>query len=423
MPHLKHRLVIARITCAVALAISLINISAATTDPTASQQAVESLKQEADPSTLTQQPFARTPLTSADAQTAEHLLWDAHVAEFQKSRAQEVKDRVLRDGKLEMPFFYKIFGDKPATGRSLFISMHGGGNAPKEVNDSQYENQKHLYKPAEGIYLAPRAPTDTWNLWHESHIDRFFDRLIQDLIVLENVDPNRIYIMGYSAGGDGVYQLAPRMADRLAAASMMAGHPNDASPLGLRNIGFAIHVGALDNGYNRNAVAQQWSDKLDALQKNDPDTPLAYIHIVKLHEGRSHWMNLEDAEALPWMAKFTRTPFPTRVVWKQSGTTHTRFYWLAVDAARAKAGDEVVATYDGQKITIENSDPDHLFLRLNDHMMDLDKPVTVLFDKKKLFEGTVPRTIGTLAKTLDEDGDPAAVYSGEIEIKVPRAEK
>jgi len=45
------------------------------------------------------------------------------------------------------------------------------------------------------------------------------------------------------------------MADSLAAASMMAGHPNDASPLGLRNIGFTIHVGALDNGFNRNKVA------------------------------------------------------------------------------------------------------------------------------------------------------------------------
>ncbi|MEM7298333.1 MAG: hypothetical protein AAF391_08720 [Bacteroidota bacterium] len=52
--------------------------------------------------------------------------------------------------------------------------------------------------------------------------------------------------MGYSAGGDGVYQLAPRMADSLAAAAMMAGHPNDASPLGLRNIGFTLHMGGKD---------------------------------------------------------------------------------------------------------------------------------------------------------------------------------
>ena len=103
-------------------------------------------------------------------------------------------------------------------------------------------------------------------------------------------NPNRVYFMGYSAGGDGVYQLAPRMADRLAAASMMAGHPNDASPLGLRNIGFAIHVGALDSGYNRNKVAAKWSEQLATLQKRDPE---GYLHAVKIHKGLGHWMKLE----------------------------------------------------------------------------------------------------------------------------------
>ena len=53
------------------------------------------------------------------------------------------------------------------------------------------------------------------------------------MIMLYEVDPNKVYLMGYSAGGDGVYQLAPRMADRFAAAAMMAGHPNETSPLGL----------------------------------------------------------------------------------------------------------------------------------------------------------------------------------------------
>ena len=38
------------------------------------------------------------------------------------------------------------------------------------------------------------------------------DRLIENLVVFEGVDPNRVYLLGYSAGGDGVYQLAPRMA-------------------------------------------------------------------------------------------------------------------------------------------------------------------------------------------------------------------
>ncbi|HEY7117768.1 MAG TPA: hypothetical protein VH475_14360 [Tepidisphaeraceae bacterium] len=353
-------------------------------------------------------------LDRAHADAARKRLWDEHVKQIRGDRAAEVQAGKLTDGKLEMPFAYKVFGDKPKNGRSLFISMHGGGNAPKRVNDQQWENQKRLYKPAEGVYLAPRAPTDTWNLWHQSHIDSFFARLIEDLIVFEDVDPNRVYLMGYSAGGDGVYQLAPRMADRFAAASMMAGHPNDASPLGLRNLPFAIHVGALDGGFKRNQVAKEWGQKLDELQKADAG---GYLHVVKLHAGKAHWMDREDAEAVPWMAQYTRNPIPHRVVWRQSSTTHDRFYWLAVPPGEAKAGAEVVAGYDAQTVTIESSkDVGRLLVRMNDDMMDLDKPVKVIRAGRTVFEGIAPRTLATLEKTLAERGDPAGVFAAQVEV-------
>ena len=45
--------------------------------------------------------------------------------------------------------------------------------------------------------------------------------------------------------------MAPRIADYLAAACMMAGHPNDASPLNMINIAFSIHCGLNDISYNR----------------------------------------------------------------------------------------------------------------------------------------------------------------------------
>jgi len=199
-------------------------------DAARSAAALESLKTElaADPALspeLAAKAFAKVPLTKADAAAARQLLWKAHVAFIKKDRAGEVMDKLIKDGKLELPYAFKSFGKKPAGGRSLWISLHGGGGAPKEVNDQQWNNQKGLYQLEEGLYLAPRAPTNTWNLWHESHIDRLFTRLIEDFIVFEDVDPDRVYVMGYSAGGDGVYQLAPRMADSFAAAAMMAGHP------------------------------------------------------------------------------------------------------------------------------------------------------------------------------------------------------
>ena len=140
-------------------------------------------------------------MTKADAATARDLLWKAHETAIRRDRAAEVRDRKLTDDRLEMPFFMTTFGEKPKAGHSLWISLHGGGNATVRVNDRQWDNQKRLYKLEEGIYIAPRAPTNTWNLWHEPHIDRLFGRLIEDLIVLEGVDPNRVYVMGYSAGG------------------------------------------------------------------------------------------------------------------------------------------------------------------------------------------------------------------------------
>ena len=163
---------------------------------------------------LEKQDFATVPLSKANVAEVSKLLWQDHVAQIRESRAAEMQARELVSGTLKMPFASEVFGEKPAKGRSLYLSLHGGGNAPKAVNDRQWENQKRLYRLEEGVYVAPRAPTDTWDLWHQSHIDGFFDRLIENLIVFEEVDPNRVYLLGYSAGGDGVYQLAPRMADR-----------------------------------------------------------------------------------------------------------------------------------------------------------------------------------------------------------------
>jgi len=370
----------------------------------------------ADPAKLADKPFAAVPLTKADAAKAREAIWAAHVAARKLDRAEELKAKKLTDGKLEMPYDYKSFGKAPAGGPSLWISLHGGGNAPKAVNDGQWENQKKLYTPDEGIYLAPRAPTNTWNLWHEGHIDRLFARLIEDFVAVEGVNPDKVYVLGYSAGGDGVYQIAPRLADRWAAASMMAGHPNDASPLSLRNVPFALQVGGNDGAYNRNKVAAEWGKKLDELEKTDP---MGYAHFVKIHEGKGHWMNLEDKAALPWMAKRTRNAIPETVVWKQSGTTHDRSYWLAVPPGTAKGGSLVTATRAGNAVDItavENVAT--LVVRFDDRMQDLDKPVAVKLKGKEVFAGILSRTAGTLLRTLADRGDPTLMFDAETTVEV-----
>jgi hypothetical protein len=363
-------------------------------------------------------PFSSIPLTREDADRASELLRQDHLATIRRTRAAEMDARELSAGELKMPFYYKVFGDKPADGRSMYISLHGGGGTTRQVNDGQWENQKNLYTLEEGVYVAPRAPTNTWDLWHQGHIDGLFGRLIENLAAFEDVNPDRVYLLGYSAGGDGVYQLAPRMADRWAAAAMMAGHPNETSPLGLRNVPFTLHVGGRDSAYNRNQVAGQWKDQLAELHKVDPG---GYVHLAKIYPDKGHWLDREDAAAIPWMAKHQRNLFPDRIVWKQDDVVHSRFYWLALEPQDAKARAEIRADVRGQNIAIQTADVPGLTVRLHDQMLDLDKPVSITLNEQLVFQGSPKRTIATLAKTLGERGDPRGMFAAEIEVRQAEA--
>lgn len=360
------------------------------------------------------EPFAGTPLSKDKAQRVAEKLWTVRSSQLRLERAEEMKDRSIKIGDKVMPFWFKRFGEVPDRGRSLFISMHGGGGAPAAVNTGQYENQKRLYQPKEGIYLVPRAPTDTWNLWHEAHIDRFFERLITNMIVFENVDPDRVYIMGYSAGGDGVYQLAPRMADRWAAA-MMAGHPNETKPNGLRSLPFTIHMGANDGAYNRNKIAGQWKTKLAAMREADDK---GYVHHVQLHAGRGHWMNHEDAVAVPWMAKFDRQPFPKRIVWLQDDVVHERYYWLQTTLEDGKGRPEIVASVQGNTVSIEETDLSDVTILLHDDLADMERPILIQQGQTILFSGPVDRSIGAIAESLLNRNDPRSVVYGKVPVKL-----
>lgn len=342
--------------------------------------------------------------------------WDALSKSLAEELEAEDEAKAFELGGHVLRVKERRFGDADAGERSLWISMHGGGGAPPAVNDRQWENQIRLYEPTEGIYVAPRAPTDTWNLWHQGHIDPLFERLIESYVTRHGVDPSRVYLLGYSAGGDGVYQLAPRMADRFAAAAMMAGHPNDAKPLGLRNLPFLIYMGGEDAAYDRNAVAASWKETLEGLRDADPD---GYDHEVTIYPGKGHWMDGEDKAALPWMASKARDPWPTRVVWRQDDVTHDRFYWLGVPEGTAKAGTNLIATVEGQTIRLESKDVDRVVLWLRDTLIDLDGPLKVLFNGHPAFEGEVPRTREAIEASLAGRADPKMIATARVVIERP----
>jgi poly(3-hydroxybutyrate) depolymerase len=342
-------------------------------------------------------------LTRSQAEAAVTALAAERTGVLRTERASEVAAKELKVGDKSLRWMEKEFNLAPEGQRSLWISMHGGGGAPAAVNDQQWRNQIRLYAPAEGIVVAPRAPTNTWNLWHEGHIDPMFARLIDDFVAVRGVHPAKVYLLGYSAGGDGVWQLAPRMPDRFAAAAMMAGHTNGVNTLGVRNLPFAMFVGGADTAYNRHKVVAEKIAEFGRLQQEDPE---GYAHLGRVYEGLPHWMGLKDAEALPWMAKFTRNAWPKKVVWVQTGVTHAQFYWLQVPAAAAQPGQKLVAVVTGQSIALTGDVPKGTALRLSDALVNLDEPVTVTVNGRQVFQGKVARTEAVIRAALLARLDP-----------------
>ncbi len=318
-------------------------------------------------------------------------------------------------GDLTMKFSYQIFGDKPSDGRSMYISMHGGGNTAASVNDSQWENQKRLYQPEEGVYVCPRAPWNDWDMWFKPPMDGLLEDLIQTLAYGLDVNHNKVYLMGYSAGGDGVWRLAPRLADHLAAASMMAGHPGDVKLVNVRNMPFTIWVGGDDAAYNRNREVALRGKELDSLQTADEN---GYIHETHVLDGYPHWMDLKDAAAVPWMAQYKRNPYPDRIVWCQEEVARDVFYWLSIPHEFAKRGMTVIANRKGNVIEIEQCDYPELTICLNSSMVDLSKKVTVKYKGRKVFKGKLNPSADTARKSLFQRGDPSYMFDAVINLKL-----
>ena len=350
-------------------------------------------------------------LSLSEAEKIEKNIYNDFKKEIIVTRSDEMEDQVIKLKDKKIKFDIKHFGEQGEDGWSLFISLHGGGGTTESENNRLWNRHKTLYELEDGILFTPRSPSNTWNMWFQSHVDTFFNRIIQNMIAFHNVDPNKIYIMGRSAGGDGIYQVAPRMADRFAAAAMSAGHPNDSSPLGLRNTAFTIHMGENDSLYNRNDMAVKWGNDLRKLNEEDPE---GYRYYIKIYKNKGHWMDNLEASALDWMSDFIRNPYPSKVVWKQGNVLHKRFYWLRNEDP--SFGDLIECNIDDQIITVLSSSSSKITIQLNDDLVDMDREITVIYLGRQLFKGFVYRDIDIIKRSIREYGDPKSVYYGEIRL-------
>ena len=260
-------------------------------------------------------------------------LWNAVLAELRNdpTRVNEMNSKKIScQNNQSLRWYEKVYGSPSSGGYALFICLHGGGQGSASMNDGQW---KDIIPFENGgfqngtIAVACRGITNTWNLHFVNESYPAITRLIEDYIIFRGVDPNRVYIMGFSAGGDGTYALSERLPHLLAACSPQVGHPNGVSTINLCNCPIYMAAGEKDSAFKRNQVCVEYYNKIMAQNGKYLGNYIAKVEVVggsphsfqcwkvprKSYFNGSKSLSQTNETAFTFMYSHTRNPHPTDI--------------------------------------------------------------------------------------------------------------
>ena len=343
-----------------------------------------------------------------------------------------------------MDYYWGSKGEQPAAGWPVYIYLHGSGPRDREWSNG-LKFATTLFEDAPSAYFVPRIPNEGgYYRWWQRSKQWAWNWLLRQLMLDDRVDARKIYVFGISEGGYGSQRLASFYADYWAAAGPMAGGEplRNAPAENCRNIGFSLLTGANDTGFYRNELTGRVQAAFDSLQALCPDD---YRHRVELLPGQGH--NFDYRPTTPWLRAFERDPWPTEFSWEDfemDGWHRTGFYNLVVNRRPDKelrTRYDVAVANNHIDLTISNvhyqtvkTDPKWgieldiartytpatggaLTLYLDEHLVDLEREVTVSVNGKQVFKGRVACSVGSMMESLATFYDRERIYPASILIK------
>lgn len=315
------------------------------------------------------------------------------------------------------PYTVKTVGTRPATGWGLFIAMHGGGGAPQALNDSQWKHMQIYYRdhPEAGgyKYVALRAPDNTWNGFYTGYAYPLMANLVRQFLLFGDVDPNKVFLMGYSHGGYGAFAMGPKMPDRFAAIHASAAAPADGAVADtLRNTVFTCMIGEKDTAYGRIERNKEFKADIQRLRGDRIDIFPVTVQIIADHPHSG----LPDRDSIAEMYAVVRNPVPRELTWAMTDGVIRDFFWLHV-AAPVK-GEKFNVTCRDNTVTVETApNVESASIFLDERLIDFAKPVSLVLNGKTTTRKLKP-SLRTLCETLQRRGDPDLACTAEISLPV-----
>lgn len=313
---------------------------------------------------------------------------------------------------------------------ALVVCLHGFGFTGEEYLERWRTRLGEDY-----LLACPSYPSGAW-----------FTRRAEELVLETirqtrhryHVDPDRVFLTGMSNGGIGTWLIGMHHAPLFAGLAPMASGLDDVlMPFlaNLRNTPVYIIHGAKDRVMPVD-LSRSIARELDGL---------GYAYVYREHQrehpmaGGHYFPREELPDLVAWFNRQRREPLPTSLTVVRDGSHFQPFNWVRLDSTDpiAAFSEDLVDKRDerikrreyakldasivgNNRIEVKAEHVQRYSLFLNEQLIDLSKPLTVVTNGRLSFEGTLTPSVETLLRQARLRQDPERLFPVHLTIAIAK---
>lgn len=315
-----------------------------------------------------------------------------------------VRKRTIKLGSAERDYTLRVPATyHPARPVPLILSLHGAGGNGEGEYSWMWAAEAERWP---GLIACPSGQPPGGQWFPEQ--EEFLLAVYRDLQSSFNIDANRVYLGGFSNGGNGTWFHAQNHPWLFAAACPRGG----GNPTGqLENL---LHLGVYIIHGEKDATIPCDGDRRDAARLKELKYDVVYVEVP---DGGHEPFHKETPKVLEFFTKHVRNPWVKKVKFSGRREGPDRIYWVEVTKPSGTARVSAEVT-EGNRIALEVGGASEICLHLSDALVDLDKPVVVTLNGAEVHSGPVPRTLEAIVTDLRATRDPSASSSARLVLEV-----